>query len=119
MWKLLARILAWFAKKEAPELGNISIVIDGKVIPIADVRAMANAIPTALEAYASGQSPEQIVADLRPTLLTVGEDVANLFMPGAGAGIAVIAYILGKSRPMTQAETNAWMDRASQSNTSG
>lgn len=119
MWRLIARILVYFARKGAPKLANISIVIDGKTIPINDVRTLANAIPTALESYANGQSAQQILDDLRPTLLTVGEDVGNLFIPGAGAGIAVIAYLLSKSRPMTQAETNVWMDRASQSQTSG
>jgi hypothetical protein len=70
--------------------------------------------PVVVDRIIGGMSAEQVVADLEPTALTILEDIANMFFPGAGAVIALLAYIISKSRPMTQEETNAWMDRTTQ-----
>lgn len=39
------------------------------------------------------------------------ESVTSMLAPGAGVGIEAVAWALRNSRPMTQAQTNAWMDR--------
>ena len=78
---------------------------------MADFEAIATAIPLALRDYAAGKPTSQILNDLAPTLLEVSETAANLFLPGAGTAIGVIAYILSKSRPMTQEEELTYMNQ--------
>jgi hypothetical protein len=116
----IARFFAWLIEfvlkqkqaqeQEKPKVSQF-INIGGKAVPLADIEKLFNAVPTALRDYAAGKSKEQIVTDLKPTLIDIGEDVANIFFPGAGTAIEVVLFILSKARPMTQEETNAWMDR--------
>jgi hypothetical protein len=121
MWQAIKAAARWIASLLLQTAGNAiiegkqavasMIVFKGKSIPVADVAAVANAIVSASNGVADGRSGKDILAEIAPTLLGVGEDVASMFVPGAGAAIEVIAWVVENSRPMTQQETNAWMDR--------
>lgn len=112
--KWFALFAAWLIdtlwKREKPKM-PVTISVGGKAVPLADIEAIATAIPLALRDYAAGKSTAEILTNLAPTLLEVSETAANLFLPGAGTAIGVIAYILSKSRPMTQEEELAYMNQ--------
>lgn len=53
------------------------------------------------------ENPRRIVKDAVPLV----EFAGNLIAPGAGFIAGAVVYLMASGRPMTQQETNAWMDR--------
>ncbi len=105
----MLEFLAWLLRKE--EKNVAAIVFKGKTIPLADIESVTSALVRTAKGVSNGEDEKTILAAVGPMLLNVGEDVASMFIPGAGAAIEVVAWMLRNSRPMTQEETNAFMDR--------
>ncbi len=92
-------------------LGLDAIVIRGVTIPFKDFEKLGAAVPTVLFGIGAGRPAKDILSDIEPSLLPIIEDIANVIFPGAGPAIAIIAFLIANARPMTQEETNNWMDR--------
>lgn len=114
MWRrILAAALAWLARliKKKEQSVAASLVFKGKVISVADIETVATAIATTAKGIAGGKTAAEITKEVAPSLLGVAEDVASMFFPGAGVAIEIVAFMLAHARPMTQEETNVFMDR--------
>lgn len=115
MRALVERFLAWLIeaiwKREKAKV-SAAIIIRGKTVPLADIEAVVSAIPAALRLSAEGKTAAEIAKIIAPTLEGVAEDVVGMLIPGGGVALGLAIWALENSRPMTQEETNAWMDRA-------
>ena len=97
---------------------NIAGLIDTVENVAADIKIAFNdamiigkAVPVIHAGLKAGKSLPVILAELEPDALAVVESIANIVFPGAGSAIGVLAYIIGKSHPMTPEEQQAWFDR--------
>ena len=80
---------------------------------------LSGALSTVAKGIVGSKTVEQIVSDLEPAAFTVLEYASNFFFPPLGTVEALIVLMIEHSETMNQEQTNAWMDRASASNTSG
>lgn len=80
-----------------------------------DINTVVGVAPAIVKAVQAGQTPQQIVADLEPSVLKAIEMVANIFFPGSGSAISVLSIIITlvvqNSHRMTPAEEEAWFKR--------
>ena len=76
-----------------------------------DAMIIGRSIPAIHAGVKEGKSLPVILAELEPEALEVVETIANFVFPGAGSAIGVLAYIIGKSHPMTPEEEQAWFER--------
>lgn len=89
-----------------------TITIDGKTYSLAQVEAAIAAVPQIKANAAAGMGVTELIASIEPAAIPIIEALSNLFFPGLGTIESVVLSIIKASRPMTQEETNAWMDRA-------
>lgn len=66
----------------------------------------------------AGRSPLEVLKTDAPEVLAMLEQIANYVAPGSGTAIEVVAFLATQARPMTFEEEQAWMARASESQTS-
>ena len=76
-----------------------------------DTVVIARSIPAIHAGVDAGKSLPVILAELEPEALSIIVTLANFVFPGAGTAIGVLAYIIGKSHPMTPEEQQAWFER--------
>lgn len=116
--KYALKALAWVAgssvvKDQAPKIAS-AIVIKGKTIPVEDVEALLGAVAQALALAGDGKDAAAIRAEIAPVFLEVAEDIASLLIPYGGTAVALAAWAIKNSRPMTFEEEQAWMARATE-----
>lgn len=81
-------------------------------VPWSSIDTLVTAAPLISNGVQHGDTAEQIVAALTPAMLAALETVANLFFPGAGTAIAIVASLIRAARPMTPEEEQRWFERA-------
>ena len=93
-----------------------TIVVSGKVFTFGDIIIAVNSVPVIKQKAAAGAGATEIIAALSPAAIQIIEALSNLFYPGLGSIEAVVLSLIKQSRPLTQDETNKWMDRFGASN---
>lgn len=88
-----------------------TITVNGKIFTFGDIIIAINTVPVIKQKAAAGAGVTEIIAALEPAAIPIIEALSDLFFPGLGKIEAVVLAIVKESRPMTQEETNAWMDR--------
>lgn len=111
-----AKLLSWavgssVVTAQAPKIAS-AIVIKGKTIPVEDVEAILGAVAQALSLAGQGKGAKEVAEAVGPAFLLVAEDVASLLIPYGGTAVALAAWAIKNSRPMTFEEEQAWMARA-------
>jgi hypothetical protein len=125
MWKVIEWFARWFwSKEEARVTGTTAkplppLVIGGYSIPESSVDRTVSAALSIVKGKMAGKSAADIFATIEPTTMAVVEGLANIFFPGAGTGIELVATIIRllifmeqNGNPMTQAQVNDWMSRS-------
>ena len=94
-----------------PSLSQLEVLFaEAKTIAI-DAYRLGVAAPKVAAGMRAGKSAMQSVVDDAPEILPIVESLANLAFPGSGTAIEVVAKVVALEHPLTQEETNAWMDR--------
>ena len=125
MWRIIEWFAAWFWRKEKAKMTGTAatplppLVIGGYSIPEQEVDGTSSALLSIIKGKMAGKSAADIFATVEPTAMSTIEGLANIFFPGAGTGIELVAMILKllifmeqNAKPMTQADVNQWMDRS-------
>jgi hypothetical protein len=117
---MLARIVDWLFRLFWPlvrkKIMSETITVNGKIFTFGDIILAVNTVPVIRQKAAAGKGITEIISELEPAAIPIIEALSDLFFPGLGKIEAVVLAIVKQSRPMTQEETNAWMDRFGASN---
>ena len=99
-------VLSWMGTPSAGQAQTIQSV----VFTPANIQKLFTLLPTIMNDIQSGKTPQQSITDLEPTLLPLAEQILNVLYPGAGTALELLAWAWAHQVPMTQEQTNAWMD---------
>ena len=88
-----------------------AVQIGNKSVSLGDLQSIVSVIASIGSQASGGAGVADIVGSIESDAASLIETISNFLMPGLGTIENVILAIIKNSRPMTQDETNAWMDR--------
>ena len=91
--------------------GKKMVTLFGIPVPVDDAVSIGEAVANVIRGVGQKKTAEEIVKGMGPDAIALLEGVANLIFPGAGTAIEIVSFLVSNSKPMTQEETNKWMDR--------